>query len=537
MLAQWLLAACLAIRAAGQDSIEFFTNYANLNLQWQFGFTTANIPVYSAVDPSVGYSSAVHYELQAAANAYDETGPATDPPAVFRPLFSWQGNTLYIVGYAAVTNDGLTQIARPFKDLGDPTISTDDNVWGIPWVVGSKQGIPAFNEYCYASSLTVERELLFARRPAANGKYVTNAPPLYTNQFYLFSISNAFGVEGWNFNSAAYQEDVTLIVSNRISIEFTNNYNYGTNSTYYSSASESISNWPGLRQAGGFNIPFKTNLISLPFAYWSESTSQLVSLDLTNGFLPVDMMQIGHPVHRWTLTITNDLLYALVDNETGAVLDFVNIGNFGSSLDINQVLSNAPGASAFWILTPATDSPYSPMSRGALNQIAQAMTNLLFANSLLGRSPDYPNFVGVFSPPSDPYAIFSQNCSWSAANPLVHDTVQDLTNAGVSQSISYLSPGQATLPISLLNSACSLGKINSTYNSGVISNFNYNLSNNFFQINFSGANNLPYVVWVSTELANWGLLGAANQSRPGQFQFEDSFSPADQSKYYQVRFP
>src|SRR5208283_2102930 len=119
----------------------------------------------------------------------------------------------------------------------------------------------------------------------------------------------------------------------------------------------------------GFMIPLFTNTTSLPFSYWSESTEQFITLSATNGFLAGDFQQTGWPVHDWTLNITNNLMYALVDNETGHVLDFVNLGAFGSSLNVNQQLSSIQETPNMWIVEPATDAPNSRMSEGAINQI------------------------------------------------------------------------------------------------------------------------------------------------------------------------
>src|SRR5208283_5402837 len=187
----------------------------------------------------------------------------------------------------------------------------------------------------------------------------------------------------------------------------------------------------------GFMIPLFTNTTSLPFSYWSESTEQFITLSATNGFLAGDFRQTGWPVHDWTLNITNNLMYALIDNQTGHVLDFVNLGAFGSSLNLEQVLTNFSSEPSLhvWTVAPATDAPDSPMSQGALNQITLGIAQpggLTFYDSLLGLSGGYPSFIGIFCPPPGASglglatAFFIQSCSWQAGNPMVHYTVGDL---------------------------------------------------------------------------------------------------------------
>ena len=234
----------LAVRLPAQPSLEFFTNQANALLQPAFGFGVANIPVYSSTNPAAAYTASLHYLLQSAANAYDATTPATNPPSVFRPLFAWSGGTLFIVGYTNVTTDFYAQTGLGFKVPTDPTIGTNDNVWGIPWVVGMNNNPPAFNEYCYSTSVLVERKLLFVRA-MVNGQPLTNEPPAYTNQFLLMSVTNIFGVEAWNFSRSNFPDSVTIVASNQVSITITNNHNGGANYAFSASTNWVISSWPG----------------------------------------------------------------------------------------------------------------------------------------------------------------------------------------------------------------------------------------------------------------------------------------------------
>jgi hypothetical protein len=179
-----LIIVASAYQAIAQPSLQFFTNQANVLLESQYGFCVTNIPVYCTTNPAVNYTASLHYLLQSAANAYDATTPATNFPSVFRPLFGWESNTLYITGYAAVTNDFYSQTSSGFKELGDQSISTNDNVWGIPWVVGAKGSAPAFDGYACTSGILAARKVYFVRY-SRNGQPDTNRPPQYTNQFFF----------------------------------------------------------------------------------------------------------------------------------------------------------------------------------------------------------------------------------------------------------------------------------------------------------------------------------------------------------------
>jgi hypothetical protein len=359
------------------------------------------------------------------------------------------------------------------------------------------------------------------------------------------SISNAFGVEAWNFYPTTFTNGVTLVISNQISITITNNYNFGTNMTFNVGANSSVISWPGWSGYGpsrSFLIPLFTNTIPLPASYWSESTEQFVIFQ--NGvpeFLPSDSQQTRWPVHSWSLTVTNNFMYALIDNGTGRVLDFVNLGAFGSSFNLNGALTNISETPSMWIVPPAFDAPNSPISTGALNQINMGFEQpegQLFYNSLNGLSGGFPSTVGLFSDPYTASAIFSQSCSWHAGNPMVHYTIEDLTDPEFNQGVSNVSlPYGAFLPISMDNSVCSLGEINPDYNSGAVEGESVNLSDGVFHIGFAGATDLPYAVWSSTNLLDWSQIGTAGQSASGCFQFDDSAATSYSTRFYQVRLP
>jgi hypothetical protein len=548
-----LVLAALSFRASAQPSLQFFTNYANAALQAQFGFGVTNIPVYSPTNAAIGYTASLHYVLQSAANAYDATTPSTNFGSVFRPLFSWQSNTLYIVSYAAVTNDFYSQTSSGFKDLTDPTITTDDNVWGIPWVIGMKNPVPSFHEYSYSSRVVASRRILFMRATTGDGQPDTNRPPQYTNQFFIMSISNSFGMQLWNSSLSPYTNNVTIVVSNRILMSLTNNYNWGTNMDIVSGGNWPTNFWPAWsgnpishQTNGSFQIPFSMNSILLPDSYWSDSTGQFIQLTNTPSspslFLSQDMEQRGWPVHAWILNITNALMCALIDNQSGQILDYVNLGEFGSSLDItNEIISETDVGqigSDPWSIGYATDYPNSPMSTGMLNQIGVDQTSdPIYYNSLNGLAANgnevYPGFT--FGTVYIPTNAMAQSCTWEATNPRVHYTLQDVTLPIFGETITALIPITTLLPIT--NDAES-GKLTPEfYDSGKIGIVSVIPESGPMQIQFVGATNLPYGVWASTNLSDWSEIGIANQFAPGNFQFTDTTVTNLPGRFYELRIP
>ncbi len=333
---QCVILLALIFHAAAEPSLEFFMDEANAKLEAQFGFGVTNIPVYCPTNPAVRYSGSIHYLLQSAVNDYDANSPATNFPSIFRPLLSWRTNTLYIVGYDEVTTNFYAQIASGFKDLTDARITTNDNVWGIPWVVGTKGQVPAFNGYGCSSEVVVWRDVFFQRWTNASGLPDTNRPPQFTNQIFCLAISNILGAQAWNYSQKPFTNGVTIVVSNRISLTLTNNYRWGSKIVLNTGTNLVINSWPawnGLLQAQSTNstiVPQVINTIALPASYWSESSEQFIPLSsLTNSLpLPEDLMQTGWPVHAWIFSVTNDLMYSLIDSGSGRVLDYVEFGKF-----------------------------------------------------------------------------------------------------------------------------------------------------------------------------------------------------------------
>ena len=533
-----------------QPSLNFFTNRANSLLQQQFGFGLTNIPVYSATNPAIAYSAAIHFALQSAANIYDQTTPDTDFPSVFRPQFSAQSNALFIIGYTNVTTDFDAQIGLGFKDIGDPSIGLNDNVWGIPWVVGMKGHAPAFNEYSYSTACNVTRKLQFTRP-------TTNQPPQYTNQFYFMSVSNIFAAEAWNFSSTNFSNSITILITNRISVVLTNNYNWGTSFITSNATNWLVNSWPGSptwHSTNNFQIPLLTTCIPLSPSLWSESAHGFISLSNFITYPASDEHQIGWPEHTWTLNITNHLIYALLDSSTGTnrVLDFVNLGGLGTSMNIIQTLNSAFASSPtaypniVWNHTGATDAPNSPMSIGMSNQIQIALGNLavsewssspqnqvesaIFRAFLLGQSS---NTSLMTMCPFDVSTLILAESTWQSGNPLIHYTSGDLIQR--TENLLILMP--SFFGDLFTNSIGSIGKINPAYLSAKTNLTQPILNNGVVQFNFSGCTNLPYGVWGSTNLSDWVPLGTASQTSPGSFQFTDPTPLDSRSRFYRLQVP
>jgi alpha-tubulin suppressor-like RCC1 family protein len=62
-------------------------------------------------------------------------------------------------------------------------------------------------------------------------------------------------------------------------------------------------------------------------------------------------------------------------------------------------------------------------------------------------------------------------------------------------------------------------------------------SNGVFSLSFSSDPNASYSVWLSTNLVNWSVLGAANQTGLGLFHFTDNSATNASTRFYRVSCP
>ena len=249
-------------------ALEFFTHAANLLFTTQTNFiiplpwvvnipgfgpragvptniSTGFIPVY----PTNYYTPSVHRMLQLAANIYDAANPKVvdnpatyfDYPSVFRPIFGTDNTNIWVRGYVEVTNTNFFTAdyrfpAYSLTSLADlNTIflninkgSNNFNIYGVPWVIGAKKGLPNFNQISLESFTQLTRKLQIVK-PNLTASRTT----WHTNVQYILSISNALMVEAWNSYSSNYPRAVDIVAGDALNMTLTNEYGVITPTALY----------------------------------------------------------------------------------------------------------------------------------------------------------------------------------------------------------------------------------------------------------------------------------------------------------------
>jgi hypothetical protein len=224
--------------------IGFFTNVASRLLWSQMNVKLTQIQVY----PTNQYTPAVHRLLQVTANILDAQN-TNFYPSVFRPLFSKDAsNKIFIYGYQQVTTvSGPTdpQLSAPYdaaqlsRATRVPIVDSHGpvNVYGVPWVVGAKRGLPNFNQLSLLTAAQVTRNLEFARASLESTTFETN-------QAYIIGVTNQLGITFWNSYSNDYPRPLRVVVADTLGTTMTNNfYRWDATSNFFSDVL--IDQWPG----------------------------------------------------------------------------------------------------------------------------------------------------------------------------------------------------------------------------------------------------------------------------------------------------
>jgi hypothetical protein len=280
-------AASLSARSVpdASDPLGFFTNVADKLLRSTFSFGITNIPVY--VDGQFAYTPAVNRLLQVAANVYDASN-TNALPTVFRPVFARVDTNVFICGYSLVTNVNPDTITTdPANPAYSPFSLPDDvsclsqvvpnqiNIYGVPWILGAKKGLPNFNMLAMVNTASVTRRLMVSR----NNTNADSTTIYWTNQMYALGITNNISVSFWNSYSNDYPRPVTVYASDYLDMALTNNLGTiwaGSTHRVIPATTQIAPTWPGSK----WNTPAQG---TVPNA--TPATASFYAVDWLNPFL------------------------------------------------------------------------------------------------------------------------------------------------------------------------------------------------------------------------------------------------------------
>lgn len=423
------------------------------------------------------YTATTHRLLQLAANIHDATtvrhvGTTNDYPSVFRPVFLKTRTNLVIRGFVEENNANVflsypwMTIEQAAQALPLDRVVTNVNLHGVPLVIGAKKGYPNFNKLVVQSLAEISRRLEI-RKASPFG------PPVATNQMYVIGISNRFGVEGWNSYTADFNRNLELRVTNHVDFVLSNRVEGTTlpvlltNRAWTFGNSRTLNTWPGSATVGAestFIVPVDTNFATLPNQIYLASNGRL--LQTTSNYF-----ERSFRVPQWTLRLTNNLQYILIDRSARPVpriIDYVSLAGLVTDIDLSRGLTgdtNAGGGGIFSDKSRSSGRGGTPAALtegdmwnpahvngdldaptvGVLSQISVSKgipyigegTWRSSSGQLAEKDAAIHQFVQFMSGgltnlswqvPFTPSRRLYQRSSWEANDPLVHYTVEDLTD-------------------------------------------------------------------------------------------------------------
>jgi hypothetical protein len=221
------------------------------------------------------------------------------------------------------------------------------------------------------------------------------------------------------------------------------------------------------------------------------------------------------PAYNWTLSVTNHVVYCLMDSGTHQIYDFVNLGPFGTNL----VLTNYANAQGYagtlaggQINGGGNANPWDPtmvgnINQGVINEINNAVgtsTTSLFYRELHGTATNTERYFG--SPANPPVLTPYAGSTLIVNDPLVHYTVGDLTRPNLdTNQVLTVNDRYEPWPSPYTTSSQTIGA-NTTFKDPLIygSDF-WNFPTNLF--------------------ANVGWIGRVHRGTPWQTIFLKSDSP------------
>ena len=419
------------------------------------------------------WSAKLHRLLQLAANIHEVRTNIVGglnsepfPPHVFRPTFYREdqddprnpGKKLSVVrlaGLEEVTN-AFTQVLNTawtnWMDFEnpiavanlstDPSLPTRTNVFGIPYLVGTKQnqtgpnalGLPKFNEAFWQTRVRTGRRLLLERQPngAVRPTNETSLSALGVVKYgqYTFQVVNTAAAEGWNSYLQAFPANRSLrliatnwtevclydtslatvaqplgqplfipqplnpnlplsgqnpMVFNRTNyaLQVGNVVRIGNGNTGYKSRWDAQEYIPALNTNSVFGLVYNPVI------------GRVFPLTETNNPLAMFPMPGTRPdrlLPKLTLAVTNRLVFAIVDDSfvPARLLDFVNIksGTLESNLLENLMYTangTLPGSNGDAGLDQGFDNTGGSLGGGAGSVTPFRMADLWQTNFLAGR--------------------------------------------------------------------------------------------------------------------------------------------------------
>jgi hypothetical protein len=334
--------------------------------------TVTNIPIW----PTNHYTPAVHRILQLAANIFEAT-TNTLYPSIYRPVFSARGTNIYITDYEQVNGPDTQVTPAGFLtvpiDINDPapnqrglirTVPTALNVYGVPWIIGARKGLPNFNELAMQSVCQITRKLQVTRPLIRKPQFEGYS----AKQMFIVGVSNGLAVEFWNSYKTNYPRQVYLQADGTLTMSLTNDqgyvgplFKYALGGAGVGSTNIPENQWVGTGIIPGgpgnaripvpqsFVVPLMTNLVLLQDSY--AVGNRVYPVATYNGDAFWNSLAINNLAQpQWEVTITNNIRCMIIDGgPTGRVIDYVQLSHLEAPRNLSDEALKFNNTHNIWV--------------------------------------------------------------------------------------------------------------------------------------------------------------------------------------------
>ncbi|MBW8863374.1 MAG: hypothetical protein JF609_00310, partial [Verrucomicrobia bacterium] len=284
---------------------------------------------------------------------------------------------VYIIGYqpAGSTRSRPSPLVAPIQVEELPNGVSQNNVYGVPWIIGAKKDFPAFNRFVMRSDFQITRKLQVSRKKIES--YTSaNAKDFETNQMIIMAITNHIGFSLWNSYQTNYippsgnaltvvvQDKANMVLSNQVKnlpVVYANwpdprptNFVAVTPNTFtvWPGAGWDLTKQPSSRGAYIDTASFVTGTFDFPFL--PESAYRFA----TSDFFPTSLNAVYetsasvtptiNPLPQFNLLNTNGIQAYILDGNH--IIDYVQFAGPNTIRDLNKEIGDS--------VPPVNNAPY-----------------------------------------------------------------------------------------------------------------------------------------------------------------------------------
>ena len=283
---------------------------------------------------------------------------------------------------------------------------------------------------------------------------------------FFLNLTNQLAVECWNSYASDYTRPVIISANDYLSETLTNDEGFSSNENWAYGGSITIPNstnlvWPAFNAQSpsvSFQIPLNTSIAAVPDSIYRFNPPYLIP-DNANAPFEAGVIINGssYPQPQWGLVVTNNLQVAMIDVNSGRIIDYVQLSGPNTNMYLDPSVNNIqnPGATGYngmWVTNVNNGIP-----AGIANQINVSLGlfafNVIYWNSSVNSAESeidgfrvFYHLIPIYNVPGEasiislaqstnawqvpytPSTSFYQYITWQADDPLVHYLASDLTD-------------------------------------------------------------------------------------------------------------